>query len=86
MAGCFVHPELETTLCARDGERSVMADSRLAGRPSGQKAVWSGPLPPHTLENVGESELRVISVELKTVPLLTAQECRRISSFASQCR
>lgn len=51
----------------RDGEGSVMADSRLAGTPSEQKAVWSGPLPPHTLENVGQSELRVISVELKMV-------------------
>ena len=28
-------------------------------------ALWAGPLRPHTLENVGESELRAISVELK---------------------
>jgi hypothetical protein len=28
-------------------------------------AVWSEPLPPHTLENVGERDLRVISVEIK---------------------
>jgi hypothetical protein len=28
-------------------------------------AQWSGPLAPHTLENVGRSSLRVISVELK---------------------
>jgi hypothetical protein len=50
----------------RDGEGSIMADSRAAGKPADGIAVWSGPLPPHTLENVGESELQVISVELKS--------------------
>ncbi len=52
----------------RDGEGATMVDSRVAGKAAEGTAVWSGPLPPHTLENVGESELRVISVELKTVP------------------
>lgn len=28
-------------------------------------ALWSEPLPPHALENVGERDLHVISVELK---------------------
>jgi hypothetical protein len=51
----------------RDGEGAILLDSRLDGRPAEGVAVWSGPLPPHTLENVGESELRVISVELKGV-------------------
>jgi hypothetical protein len=49
----------------RDGEGAILLDSRLDGRPAEGVAVWSGPLPPHTLENIGESELRVISVELK---------------------
>ncbi len=49
----------------RDGEGGIMMDSRVAGKPAADIALWSGPLPPHTLENVGESELRVISVELK---------------------
>lgn len=49
----------------RDAQGRVVVDSRLLGtRPQGN-ALWSGPLPPHTLENVGESELRAISVELK---------------------
>jgi quercetin dioxygenase-like cupin family protein len=52
----------------RDGEGVTMVDSRTAGKPAEGAVVWSAPLPPHTLENVGESELRVISVELKTVP------------------
>jgi hypothetical protein len=49
----------------RDGEGSIMVDSRAARKPADGIAVWSGPLPPHTLENVGEAELQVVSVELK---------------------
>jgi hypothetical protein len=52
----------------RDGEGLTLVDSRTNGKPMEGMAVWSGPLPPHTLENVGQSELRVITVELKTVP------------------
>jgi quercetin dioxygenase-like cupin family protein len=52
----------------RDGEGAVLVDSRTGGGPAEGSAVWSAPLPPHTLENVGESELRVISVELKNQP------------------
>jgi hypothetical protein len=50
----------------RDGAGSTMVDSRMAGKPAEGIALWSDPLPPHTLENVGGSELRVISVELKS--------------------
>jgi mannose-6-phosphate isomerase-like protein (cupin superfamily) len=50
----------------RDGEGAILADSRLSGKPAEGMAVWSAPLAPHTLENVGESELRVIGVELKS--------------------
>lgn len=50
----------------RDGEGRPVVDSRLLGKtPPPGSAVWSAPLTPHTLENVGESELRAISVELK---------------------
>jgi len=49
----------------RDREGFTVVDSRTLGKVSVGSAVWSGPLPPHTLENVGGAELRVISVELK---------------------
>ena len=49
----------------RDGEGKIVLDSRKLGKAAQGSAVWSEPLPPHTLENVGESELRVISVEMK---------------------
>jgi hypothetical protein len=51
----------------RDAEGKVVADSRAGGKLPEGSAVWSGPLAPHTLENVGASELRAISVEVKSV-------------------
>lgn len=49
----------------RDGAGTVLADSRGGSGMTEGSAVWSGPLAPHTLENVGVGELRVISVEIK---------------------
>ena len=52
----------------RDESGTVLSDSRLdAGSTAPPSVVWSEPLPPHSLENVGTSEIRVISVELKQV-------------------
>ena len=49
----------------RDADGNVLVDSR-PGKPiARQSALWSPPLPPHTLENVGLNNLRVLSVELK---------------------
>lgn len=50
----------------RDGEGMVVVDSRRGGELPEGSALWSGPLAPHTLENVGASELRAISVEVKS--------------------
>jgi len=52
----------------RDAEGHVLLDTRAAASPGPERAViWSEPLPPHSLENVGVVEIRVISVELKDV-------------------
>ena len=48
----------------RDERGHVTLDSRASGI-TPQKVMWSAPLPPHTLENVGEQEIHIISVELK---------------------
>jgi hypothetical protein len=41
-------------------------DSRAAGRGGSPPSVaWSEALPPHSLENVGGVEIRVISVEIQ---------------------
>jgi len=50
----------------RDAAGAVLVDSRQLGKPSEGTALWSDPLPPHTLENVGERDLHVISVEVKS--------------------
>ena len=50
--------------CDRDG--NVLVDSRnLPSPPESGATLWSAPLGPHSAKNVGESELRVIAVELK---------------------
>jgi hypothetical protein len=50
----------------RDADGNVLVDSRsLASRPAAGAALWSAPLGPHSAENVGDTELRVIAVELK---------------------
>jgi hypothetical protein len=49
--------------CDREG--NVVADSR-TGAAQGAEVSWSGPLGPHTLENVGDADLWVVAVEQKT--------------------
>lgn len=49
----------------RDADGAVVMDSRTHPKSFEGKALWSGPLAAHTLENVGEKELRAISVEVK---------------------
>lgn len=56
----------------RDAEGAVILDSRLAGieLKSGD-ALWSGPLGPHTLENVGRTPIHIIATEIKSDPVRT---------------
>jgi hypothetical protein len=50
----------------RDGDGEVALDTReSAGPPEPTATIWSDPIPPHSLENVGGAELCVIMVELK---------------------
>jgi hypothetical protein len=51
----------------RDADGSVLLDSRTNnGEPAPVgTAIWTGPMPPHTVENVGESEVRLLNVEFK---------------------
>jgi hypothetical protein len=49
-----------------DAVGQVLVDSRAyATKPVEGAAIWSGPLPPHSAQNVGDRELRVIAIELK---------------------
>jgi len=50
----------------RDADGAVLLDTRDDGSlPQPGSAIWSDALPPHTLENVDSSEIRVVGVELK---------------------
>jgi quercetin dioxygenase-like cupin family protein len=53
-----------TNFVRRDG--NVLFDTRVAhAQPRPSDALWSEPFLPHSVENVGDAELRVIMVELK---------------------
>lgn len=49
----------------RDGDGNVLVDSRGGDPVAAGAAVWTEALPPHSLENVSDSEIRVVNVELK---------------------
>jgi hypothetical protein len=49
-----------------DAEGKVLLDTRIQPNPTGQPARFIECLPPHSVENVGASEIHLISVELKT--------------------
>jgi quercetin dioxygenase-like cupin family protein len=58
-----------TDLVRRDGDGKVVFDTRNGDRrPELGDTLWSEPLAPHSIENVGASELRVLMVELKSSP------------------
>jgi hypothetical protein len=50
----------------RDETGRIIFDSREAGpHPDVASVVWCEPLPPHSVENVGDADLRVLRIELK---------------------
>lgn len=55
-----------TSFVRRDGDGTVQLDTRTADAElQTSDVLWSDPFPPHSLENVGDGELRVIMVEIK---------------------
>jgi hypothetical protein len=55
-----------TDFIRRDGDGDVVLDTRASARKTqSHSTLWSEPLPLHSIENVGENDLRVIMVELK---------------------
>ncbi len=56
----------ESDFIRRDGEGNVLFDSRRAPpSPDLPAAMWLAPLPPHSVENVGQEEILLFTVELK---------------------
>jgi hypothetical protein len=53
----------------RDVDGNVLFDTRITGAVAAPgSAVWVGTLPPHTVENVGGSEIHFLNLELKRTP------------------
>jgi hypothetical protein len=48
----------------RDGEGKILFDSRSLDHPL-PPAAWIDGLPPHSIENVGDAEIHLISFEIK---------------------
>ncbi len=60
----------------RDGDGEVVVDSRALNLPNQRPLVlWSEPLAPHTLENVGDDLIHAIVVELKDPPGRRQGDC-----------
>ena len=50
----------------RDENGNLLFDSRTAGPPPANPAAqWTGPLPPHSVENIGNADIHLITTELK---------------------
>jgi hypothetical protein len=50
----------------RDGEGKLLFDSRAIGAPPETQTVqWTGPLAPHSVQNIGNAEILLITTELK---------------------
>lgn len=63
---CVMHVLSWSDFVRRDEHGRVLLDSRDLALPDPPPAiVWSEPLPPHSVENVGSSVIRIIAVELK---------------------
>ena len=61
-----VYVQSTSDFIRRDGEGHVLFDSRKAGPlPMTPAVEWLGPLPPHSVENVGTSVVHLLTVELK---------------------
>jgi hypothetical protein len=49
-----------------DADGNIVVDSRkLPETPMPSSALWSGPLAPHSLQNIGGKDIHIISVEIK---------------------
>jgi hypothetical protein len=50
----------------RDAGGAILVDSRKRPTPEVGTGLWIDPLPPHSVENVGRLDLRIIAVEVKS--------------------
>lgn len=64
----IIHVKSAGDFIRRDGNGKLLFDSRNAGSAENEPTiVWTDPLPPHSVENIGDSEIHLLSIELKHV-------------------
>ena len=64
-----IYVAVQSDFVRRDGEGKILFDSRAIGPAPDQPFVqWTGPLPPHSVENIGSREILLITTELKEPP------------------
>jgi hypothetical protein len=61
-----IHTLANGHVVRRDDEGRVLTDTRASGTPPETgTTVWVAPMPPHSVENVDSTEIRLLNVELK---------------------
>lgn len=50
----------------RDEHGEILVDSRHRDAPQIGAGLWIEPLPPHSVENIGSTDLHIIAVEVKS--------------------
>src|SRR5690242_6520971 len=59
-----IHALSRSHYLRRNGAGTIIQDTRTQEKP-GSEFHWSAPLPPHSIENVGDRPIHLILVELK---------------------
>jgi hypothetical protein len=71
----------------RDENGNLLFDSRTAGPPPATPAAqWTGPLPPHSVENIGSADIHLIITELKEQPKADSSRRKRAMEKKSSLR
>jgi hypothetical protein len=68
---CAPSSRSSTGISRKPSKGATVGDRRITGKIPAESALWSAPLPPHNLENVGASELRAISIELRSAKVVS---------------
>jgi hypothetical protein len=66
---CVIQTRATGDYLRRDEKGNLLTDSRTANPPrSADDAHWVPPMPPHSVENIGATEIVLYTVELKRAP------------------
>jgi predicted metal-dependent enzyme (double-stranded beta helix superfamily) len=61
----IVYVQSTADFVRRDGDEKIIFDSRTSAPQNAPAVQWLPPLPPHSVENVGNCDIHLVTVELK---------------------